>query len=251
VSASESPAWISRVEEYDGRESVMIAATQLESPTVTRSQARRIYHEWLEFFRAPSPIRHLDLRSRVPQEVLDAVGAQTQLVSLAVKWGPYSDLSAIAGLTALRELNLSGATRVNDLSPLTALPSLRTLALDGVTSVSDPSPLSRLTKLETLAYGNASLGSDALVKIADLEWLRPLVELRTVYLIGVKVARPDLAPLLALPRLESIGLSMRREFRHQARELAGQSRAFADLHDGFESRARFIAERGATRQRIG
>lgn len=224
----------------------MVAPTQLESPTVTRSQARKIYDEWLRFFRTPSPIRHLDLGSRVPQELLDAVGAQTQLVSLAVKWGPYSDLSAIDGLTALRELSLSGATRVTDLSPLSALPSLTSLALDGVTAVSDPSPLSRLTNLESLAYGNASNGSDALVKIDDLEWLRPLVSLRSVRLICVKLARPDLSPLLALPRLDNIGLSMRREFRQQVREFASQSRVFADLHNDFESRARFIAESRAS-----
>jgi hypothetical protein len=247
VTRVERPTWISQVEEYDGRESVTVAATQLESPNLTRSQARKILDKWLRFFGTPSPIRHLELASRVPQELLDAVGAQTQLASLTVKWGPYSDLSPIAGLTELRQLRLGGASRVVDLSPLTALRSLTLLDLDGVTTVSDPSPLSRMTELESLAFGNAHLGSDALVKLEDIEWLGPLVGLRSVALVCVKLARPDLSPLLALPHLGHIALSLRREYRQQVREFARQSRAFADLQSDFELRDRLIAELRARR----
>lgn len=237
---------ISRVGEYDGRDSVVVTATQLESTTVTRGQARKIFDEWLRFLRTPSPIRHLELASRVPQELLDAVGAQTQLLSLTVKWGPYSDLSAIAGLTALRALRLRGATRVVDLSPLPDLRSLVSLELDQVTSVSDPSPLSSMTRLESLAFGNAYMGSDVLVKLADLEWIRPLGNLHSAELLHVKLARPDLSPLLALPRLERLNLSMRREYKEQVRGFAAQSKAFADLQAAFESRERFIAESRAS-----
>lgn len=232
---------ITRVAEYDGRESIVVAATQLESTTLTRNEARRILDEWLEFFATPSPVRHLELASRVPQQLLDAAACQTQLLSLTVKWGPYSDLSAIAGLPLLRELRLRGATKVVDLSPLTALLSLELLELDQVVSVSDPSPLSSMTNLASLAFGNAYMGSEALVKVDDLEWLRPLVSLRTAELLHVKLARPDLSPLLDLPQLERVNLSMRREYRDQVRDFATRSRAFAALQAEFESRERLIA----------
>jgi hypothetical protein len=239
---SRRDAPISRVADYDGATSVVIAPTQLESPTTTRAQARRIYEDWLKFFSAPTPIEHLELASRVPQQLLDALATQPQLRSLTVKWGPYSDLSPLGSLLRLETLHLRGATRVVDLTPLVGLSALKTLALDGVFAVVDPTPLSAMTGLRWFAFGNTSMGSDAVVKVNDLEWLRPLVALRSVDLICVKPASRDLSPLLALPELERIGLSMRREFRKQVSEFAGSSSVFAELQRDFEERDRAIQQ---------
>lgn len=236
-----APVPITRVGDYDGGDAAIVAATQLESPLVTRSSARRIFDEWQEFFRAPTPIRHLRLASRVPQELLDALAGQSQLETLSVKWGPYRDLSPLSGLAALHDLRLGGATKVVDLSPLVALRSLTALDLDQVVSVADPSVLGRMTTLTSLAFGNANPGSDRLVKIGDLEWVSPLRHLKTVRLVQVKLASRDLTPLLALPLLERVELSMRREFRDQVRDLAARSPAFAELDRDFAAREGFAA----------
>jgi hypothetical protein len=238
LSGREAP--ISRVEDYDGATSVVIAPTQLESATTSRAQARRIYEDWLRFFSEPTPIEHLEFASRVPQLLLDALATQPQLRALTVKWGPYSDLSPLGSLSRLETLHLRGATRVADLKPLLELSALTTLELDGVVSVSNPQPLSAMSGLRQLAFGNAYPGSDAVVKIDDLEWLRPLAGLRSVDLICVKPASRDLSPLLALPKLERIGVSMRREFRKQVSEFASFSVVFADLQRDFEERDRTI-----------
>lgn len=231
---------ISSVADFDGATSVVVAPTQLESATTTRAQARRTYEDWLRFFSEETPIENLEFASRVPQQLLDALAAQPQLRGLTVKWGPYSDLSPLSSLSRLETLHLRGATKVVDLKPLLELSALTTLELDEVVSVSNPRPLSAMSGLRRLAFGNAYPGSDAVVKIDDLEWLRPLVGLRSVDLIRVKPASQDLSPLLALPELQRIGLSMRREFRKQVREFASFSAVFADLQRDFEERDRAI-----------
>jgi len=234
-SASSPRRVITRVGEYDGGTSLIVAPTQLDR--ATPAEARRVLEEWLEFFAESSPIRRIELASRVPQRLLDALAGQTELESLTVKWGSYSDLTVLAGLPRLREVTLGGAGRVIDLEPLTRLPELEVLDL-GQPFSADPRPLSRIVTLRSLSFENAHLGSDALVKIDDLEWIRPLKRLRAVWLRAVKLAQPDLSPLLALPDLEELHLSLRRDTRRQVREFASRSAAFARLEADFQQRER-------------
>ncbi|MGR9045841.1 MAG: hypothetical protein ACU83N_11125 [Gammaproteobacteria bacterium] len=64
----------------------------------------------------------------------------------------FDDLSPLAGLTGLRQLDVSD-TRVSDLSPLAGLTGLQQLVVS-YTPVSDLSPLSRLTGLQLLVVSD-------------------------------------------------------------------------------------------------
>jgi internalin A len=62
---------------------------------------------------------------------LSPLAGLTALLELEISGTPVTDLSPLAGLTALLELEISG-TPVTDLSPLAGLPNLRILqAPDG------------------------------------------------------------------------------------------------------------------------
>ena len=103
--------------------------------------------------------------------------------------GAVTDLTPLANLTSLVELNL-GRNSISDLSPLRSLTSIVDLYLDD-NSISDLSPLSSLTELSTLDVpGNV---------ISDLSPLSSLTELSSLDVSGSAIS--DLSPLARLPSL--------------------------------------------------
>lgn len=117
-----------RPEQYNGEASVAVAATQLDDKIASPAERRRVYAEWIEFFAtADTNISRLDLRSRVPQELLDSISGQRQLNSIHVEWGPYRDITALVSLPALNDIALGGATALESLNPLRDLSQISTL----------------------------------------------------------------------------------------------------------------------------
>lgn len=123
--------------------------------------------------RPPSPwwpsIEKLDLSDLNKPLVIGHYGSEVVPVENVV-----SDLTSLAGLTALRELNLA-YTRVSDLTPLAGLTALRYLNLAS-TRVSDLTPLSGLTGLQVLrlAHRPRDLEPLDLTPLAGLTGLKDL-----------------------------------------------------------------------------
>lgn len=218
-------------EQYRGESTVSIVATQLASNGLAKpSDQRRILASWIEFFRdGRHPIRDLTFASRVPQELLSSLEGQTQLEAVRVKWGSYSDLTALSGMSRLRTLSLGGAIKVADLTPLEKLLALESLVVDQPFLARDLSPISSLTGLRELVYGNAHPGSDKVVDIADFRWVAPLLRLRILQMPGTRPADPDLSILAELPDLVHLGLPLRRSYRRQVSNLSATNAAFAEL----------------------
>ena len=106
-----------------------------------------------------------------------------------------ADISALAGLTGLRELDLRN-NALADLGPLAGLTGLRALHLSD-NRIEDLSPLAGLTALEQLSLaGN---------RIEDLAPLTGLAGLRALDLSGNRIA--DFWPLAGLAALERLNLS--------------------------------------------
>lgn len=197
------PPSLTTVSEYDGQEDVRIRATQLGTD-YTASAARRVVADWASFLSAgPSPIRRLELTTRTPARLFEALAGQSQLRSLSVKWGDYADLSPLRGMTGLEELSLRGASKVTDVKALAELTSLRTLVIEGFREIADPSPLGRLVRLTTLELGGkwVTPRNGHLPSIGFLRELRGLTHLLLHTLI---VDDLDYAPLLDLPHLQKV-----------------------------------------------
>ena len=127
----------------------------------------------------------------LPEEA--PVGAQTQRLDLSSR--NLTDLSALAGLTGLRELDLRH-NAVEDLWPLAGLTGLRVLHLSA-NRIADLSPLAGLTALEQLSLaGN---------RIADLAPLTGLAGLRVLHLSTNRIG--DLSPLAGLSGLQVLDLA--------------------------------------------
>jgi len=134
-----------------------------------------------------------------------------------------SDISPLAGLGSLVELNMSWCKNVSDISPLSGLTGLKRLYLHKCDSVRDLSPLRKLTGLTHLSMPpgvtNADLKS-VLPKLPMLEQLTmsscygitdisPIVKLRRLsrlvmdHIHGVK----DLSPLSRLAVLKNLHMT--------------------------------------------
>ena len=132
--------------------------------------------------------------SRLPADA----GASAPPGRLDLSSRGLGELSALSGLTQLRELNL-GHNEIVDLAPLAGLTSLRVLDLSS-NAVADLGPLAGLTGLRRLDLsGN---------RIADVSALSGLVGLEVLLLDGNRI--DDVLPLWSLRGLEHLGLSRNR-----------------------------------------
>lgn len=229
-----------RVDQYEGQPRIRVLATQLEDREPSPARRRVLLAEWVEFLSSEANIVELDLASRTPQELLDATSGQRGLQKLAVKWGPYRDLSALSGLRGLEDVALGGATGVESLEPLTSLLVLSRLYVSQAHKTGG-AVLGKAVGLRELCLGNAHPGSDRNFDLPDLRWVRALVELRRLELPGTRIIDPDLTPILDLPHLEELRLPLRRSYRKQVFEFASHSEVFARVATNYEEYDAFVA----------
>ncbi|MCU1422019.1 MAG: hypothetical protein JWN36_1670 [Microbacteriaceae bacterium] len=224
-----------RLEQYAGEAEIAAAPTQLvTNHGVTQKAQAALLTGWIGFFAAgPSPILRLELSSRVSQALLASLTGQTQLESLSLKWGPYSDLAPLAALRHLNTLILNGAKQVVDVSPLGVLHELTTLQIDEAHSVTDFAPLGALTGLRSLSLGNAHPGSDRILRIENVEWMRSLRELTTLSLPGTRLEPASFEVFGDLPHLEHLRVPLRRSYRARVFALASDHAAFAEVAESY------------------
>ena len=134
----------------------------------------------------------LDLRDNQISDISPIAGL-TELRELEINRNTISDISPVRGLTNLTLLVLKG-NQIADISPITGLINLRRLYLDD-NLFSDLSPLRGLTNLEELHFSQNK-------GVSDLSPLAGLVNLKTIGSWGHSVS--DLSPLAGLTELEVI-----------------------------------------------
>ncbi len=135
----------------------------------------------------------LDLYSNQVSDI-SALAGLTALTFLGLAANQVSDISALAGLTALESLYLN-SNQVSDISALAGLTALRTLNL-AANQVSDISALAGLTALRTL-----NLTSN---QVSDISALAGLTALISLYLNFNQVS--DISALAGLTALTFLAL---------------------------------------------
>ena len=235
---------IRTVAEYDGQPAIRLGATQLDGD-YTRSEATRILAEWCEFFQQPSPITELQFVSRTPKRLFAALAGQTQLRRLALKWGDYEDLGALAGMVHLETLVLGGASSVRTVEPLTVLRKLHTLRLESLRFAKDLSPLRRLTSVTDLEFGG-DWQSPRNAHVESIAFLAEMPQLRSLVMQTLIVDDRDYSPLLGLSQLETLVLRKARGIKPNWEALMKAIPALARHQAGVDSAiARLDALSGA------
>ena len=195
---------ITEVSEYQGERVVAVSATQLGTD-FSRSDATRIVADWIDFLSAgPSSITELQLVSRTPKRLFDALRGQTQLRRLFVKWGNYDDLSSLSAMSELQVLRLGGAASVVDVGPLSAVAdSLTNLEIESLRRVHDLDPLGSLSRLRQLELGGDWMSS-RIAHIDTISWLPQLQDLEHLLLHSLVVDDLDYTPLVQLENLVAV-----------------------------------------------
>lgn len=189
--------------EYAGQAAIRIAFRQV-SGDHTAYKARKVVDDWVTLLSdQPMAITDLQFLSRTPKRLFEATRAQTQLRRLVVKWGDYQDLSVLAGMTDLRQLQLRGASAVSDLGPLTGLIRLDRLAIEGFARIDDTSPLAHLTRLRDLELGG-KWTAPRNGHINSVNFLNELKDIEALLIHTCVVEDLDYTPLLSLPKLKSV-----------------------------------------------
>ncbi len=220
------PDDLERPTDYQGQQSIRVAATQNDHLTAT--QARKLVAEWMEFFTSgPQPFTSLEFVTRTPRRLFETLAHQSQLEYLEVKWGDYNDLAPIANMPRLHTLKFQGMPAVKSVAPLAAHPSLRTLELHGLRDAHDMSPLGTMTALRDLSLGG-DFNSIRIAHIDSLDFLSGLPELERLFLGCLIVDSKDYTPMMGLPNLTDAWAMECRGMRPPIRELAAQVRDWND-----------------------
>jgi internalin A len=111
------------------------------------------------------------------------------------------EISALAGLTHLQTLNLSGCN-LTDASALAGLPRIHTLDLSSCKTLTDASALAALTQLQTLDLSHC-------IGLTDISAITALTQLHTLDLSWGK-GPMDISALAALTQLHTLVLSWRK-----------------------------------------
>jgi len=143
------------------------------------------YEEWIK---NPEPYGGLKVLEKI-KKVKDS-GAK----EIILKYSNISDISPLAGLTNLKELNL-WANKISDLTPLAGFTNLRNLELVD-NKISDLTPLVGLTNLKILHLSKNN--------ISDLTPLAGLINLEVLSSRNNNIS--DLSPLAGLTNLKQLWL---------------------------------------------
>lgn len=201
---------VTEVREIAGRRRLCINCTQLGDSFTpqykTAKQKRAVLDEWCEFLRAePGAFDELHFGTRMPQELFDAVCAQCGLTRLRIKWGAYSDLSALENLRNLTSLSIGSGSSVQSIEPIAKLTGLKSLAVENFQKIKDYAALANLTELESLSIEGDGL-APKFIYISSLEFLRELTGLKELCILAARLESKDYSPVLCLRNLEFLTL---------------------------------------------
>jgi hypothetical protein len=145
------------------------------------------YEEWVQ---NPEPYGGLSVLQQI-KEAKDSGATELTFVS---RFYNITDLTPLAGLTNLTELDLS-YNNISDLSPLAGLTNLTELGLSS-NNISDITPLAGLTNLRSLSLHNNN--------ISDITPLAGLTNLTELVLSQNNIS--DISPLAGLTNLTTVSL---------------------------------------------
>ncbi len=133
---------------------------------------------------------------------------------LGISNSPLEDLTAIAEMPPLRELELINLGKLSTLDALKPQTQLRRLEIDGSRKLTEISALAGMTQLRSLHLCNAG-------RIKSLKPLQKLQHLQQLFMWeDTNVQDGDMRVLLELPELRLVAFANRRHYTHTCEEIS-------------------------------
>jgi hypothetical protein len=191
------PKIISNPEDYAGGELLSCTPTQISN--CTPYQQKKITRRWCEAIPRFESVRVIWFHCRVTQDLFDAACSLPKIEAIYIKWSGIKSLRKAADCRHLRHLHVGSSTQVESIEPLARMTNLLTLSLESLKRIQDYSPLEPLVDLQGLSIDGSMWTTQ---KIKDLEFVKPLKELRFLTLINTRLIDKSFDPILNLANLE-------------------------------------------------
>jgi len=200
-----------------------------KKPPLSNAQALTTWTQWLDSH--TSKIRDLTVYI-ADQELLEAIAKQPQIERLTITDGNFTDLSPLTLLPKLTYLQIHPRSADIDFSVLKKVKSLRALHIHS-RKVLRFETLSGLSQLDGLWIGS---GIDPAfdgksIKVPNLDFLRPLTQLKRLRIDSVRPVDRDFSPLLDLKNLEQAWYIYFRGQHPSVEEMAKAHPAFVGVYE--------------------
>jgi hypothetical protein len=194
-----------RVEEYNGEKNFMLVCTQ-RSDCTAHEQAKGVEAWCKRFQNEQLPLEKVWVTTRISQKILDALCCQRNLNGLWIKWGVYTDLSALENLANLEYLHLGGGAGLNSIEAIRKLPRLKALQTACLFGIHDYSLLAGSKNLIDLSIYGDGLASMKKITLNSLGFLEDLPQLQRLSLCMTKIEDHSYLPITKLKNLKFLGL---------------------------------------------
>jgi hypothetical protein len=208
---------IIEVSEYSNDEQITINCTQLGdflTPQFSsQKEKKRILNEWCEFLNnQKTNIREVNFGTRMPQVLFDAMCNQKELKIINIKWGAYTDLSALENLEKIEKIHIGSGASIASIDPISKLNTLKALSIENFQKISDYSAIGLLDSLESLNIEGDGMGPQY-IKINSLRFLENLPNLRFLRILTERLQDKDYSPINNLKNIEHLTLGSNREIK--------------------------------------
>ncbi len=190
------PGNIHHPDDYHGEEEMHCVPTQHSN--VTPYQQKKITRLWCEKLPEFTNLKVLWFHSRVPQDLFDAACGLPNIEAIYIKWSGIKNLEHLSNCPQLRHLHLGSSTQVQSIEPISSMTNLITLSLVSLKRIQDYKPLSCLSGLQGLSIDGSMWTTQ---KLDELEFLRPLKNLRFLTLGNTRLVEKSFDSILSLPEL--------------------------------------------------
>lgn len=141
--------------EYNGEEILKLCCSQHSNvvdcvETISDYQRKKITESWVKYFQEAKglPLKEVQVCTKMPQNVFDALCNHTSIESLRIKWFSGTEISKISKLTNLKKLFIESASSLESIEPIASLSNLEVLILGNTKKFTDYKELGRLKKVK-------------------------------------------------------------------------------------------------------
>lgn len=149
--------FISYPEEYNGEKILKLCCSQYSKvvdcvETISDYQSKKITDSWARYLlESRLPIKEVQVCTKMPQRVFDAICNQASIESLRIKWFDGINLDNIRKLTNLKKLFIESAPSLMNIEPIAELLNLEVLILGNTKKIEDYKELGKLKNLKVFS----------------------------------------------------------------------------------------------------
>lgn len=184
--------FISYPEEYNGEKIIKLCCSQHSKvvdwvETISDYQRKKITDSWVKYLLENRlSLEEVQVCTKMPQRVFDAMCTQTSIESLRIKWFDGMGVDKICKLTNLKRLFIESAPSLTSIGPIADLSNLEVLILGNTKKINDYKELGKLKNLKVFSICSYQT-QENIMHMSDDSFMFDMDSLEYVDLCDVRV----------------------------------------------------------------